>query len=93
MIRISTAARLSIGLVSLTICILFGAEMLGLIPNPKKAIQRERENISEFLVIYSYVAAQKDDIEMLLTASRLLVDRNEAILSAAVRGADGTIMV
>ena len=89
MIRLSTAARLSIGLVSLTIGILFGAEMLGLIPNPEKSIRRERARICEALAVYSSMAAQRDDMEMIKTASHILVARNEDILSAAVRGPDG----
>ena len=93
MIRISTAARLSIGLVSLTIGILFGAEMLGLIPNPEKSIRRERASICEALAVYSSMAAQRDDMEMITTASRLIVDRNPAIHSAAVRGPDGMVMM
>jgi diguanylate cyclase (GGDEF)-like protein/PAS domain S-box-containing protein len=93
MIRLSTTGRLSLSLVVMTISILLGADMIGLIPKGTEAVLAERERVCESLAVYCSVAAQKDDIESVLTAMQVMVKKNEDILSAAVRREDGTIMV
>jgi diguanylate cyclase (GGDEF)-like protein/PAS domain S-box-containing protein len=93
MIRLSTTVRLSFGLVCLTISILFAADMIGLIPNRSNAIIFERGRICESLAVYYSVAAQKDDIATILDAVKILVQRYDDILSAAVRREDGIVMV
>lgn len=93
MIHISTIARLSIGLVLLTISILFGADMIGLIPDRSKATLFERQRLCESLAVYCSVAAQNNDTSSIMTAAKILVERNEDILSAAIRRGDGTLEV
>jgi diguanylate cyclase (GGDEF)-like protein/PAS domain S-box-containing protein len=92
MFRISTAARLSLGLVLLTTSILFTADMIGLIPNRTKAIISERSKICESLAVYGSIAAQKNETKSILTAVKVLMKRNQDILSAALRKKDGTIV-
>ncbi|MBC8431346.1 MAG: diguanylate cyclase [Desulfobacterales bacterium] len=93
MFRISTAARLSLGLVLLTTSILLTADMIGLIPSRTKAIISEREKLCESLAVYGSIAAQKNETKSILTAVKVLMKRNQDILSAALRKEDGTIMV
>lgn len=92
MFRISTAARLSLGLVLLTISILVTADMLGLIPSRTKAIISERSRICESLAVYASIAVQKNETALILKAVQVLMERNKDILSAALRREGGTIM-
>ncbi len=93
MIRLSTLARISIGLVTVTIMSLLVADIIGLIPNRSKAIISERQKICESLAVYCTVVAQKKDTEMIVTAMQALVERNDDILSAALRREDGSFLV
>jgi len=52
MIRISSTARLSLGLVVLTISILLSADLIGLIPNRSEVILDERKRTLESLAVY-----------------------------------------
>lgn len=92
MFRISTAARLSLGLVLLTTSILLTADMLGLIPSRTKAIISERTKLCESLAVYGSIALQKNDTASILKALQVMVERNKDILSAALSNENGTIM-
>ena len=93
MIQISTIGRLSLGLVLLTISILFGADMLGLIPDRSKAIINQRQGSCESLAVYCAVEAKKGNTASIMTALKMIVKRNDDILSAAIRKKDGSFMV
>jgi diguanylate cyclase (GGDEF)-like protein/PAS domain S-box-containing protein len=93
MIHISTVGRLSLGLVLLTISILFGADMFGLIPDRSKSIISQRQGSCESLAVYCAVEAKKGDTESIMTALKMIVKRNDDILSAAIRKEDGSFMV
>lgn len=92
MIRISSTARLSFGLVILTMSILFVADMIGLVPSRSRPIIEARKRICESLAVFCTVAAQKNDIATIRSIVRGQVERNEDILSAAVRRVDGTFI-
>lgn len=93
MIRISTYSRLSLGLVLLTLSMIFSAYILDLIPNKEKLIRYERGVISESLAILASKSAEKNDFDTIRFTIKALVDRNDEILSAALRSSDGTLAV
>ncbi len=88
--RLSTVARLSLGLVVLTICILLFAEMLGLIPSHSETVINNRKTVSESLAVYYTIAIQKENTLMTQQVTKILMDRNPDILSTAIRKNDGT---
>lgn len=92
MLRISSAARLSFGLVVLTTSILLVADTIGLIPSRTKPIIEERKRIGESLAIYCSVSAQKKDHDSVRNIVKLISQKYEDILSAAVRNLDGTLL-
>ncbi len=86
--RSSPFARISVGLVSLTISILFVLSMLGLIPDRRLDILEKRRALSEEMAIHFSYCAQKGDISTFKAATQAIVARNPDMLSAAVRQAD-----
>ncbi len=93
MTRISAYTRISLGLVILTIGILFSAEMLGLIPDGNKMVMAQRQAISESFAILSSRSASINDFDTIREVFHMLVERNHDILSIALRTADGGIPV
>ena len=59
--RVSTATRLSISLVALTLSVLLAAQTLGLVPDPAEAARKGRRDLSESLAIGCSLAAQQGD--------------------------------
>ena len=93
MIRIPPATRIAIGLLLLTLSILLAADMFGVTPNTRNAIIEARQKISESLAIQFAVAAQRNDIDLIYTTLRASVERNDDIVSAALRGSDGKMLL
>jgi PAS domain S-box-containing protein len=85
--------RISIGLVSLTLSILFAARTLGLLPDREGAVIQGRKALCEALAIHCSLAVQNNDHTTLEAATRAVVERNPDILSAGVRTADGQLLV
>jgi len=90
--RLSPIVRISLTLVMLTVTLIMGADMLGLFPDPLKAVLDARKKVCESLAIYGSLAAQRDDIDSLQSAMQVFVHRNQDVLSAALIKADGTII-
>ncbi|MBT8340240.1 MAG: diguanylate cyclase [Desulfatitalea sp.] len=93
MTRISTFTRLSLGLVLLTLSIIFSAYLLGLIPDKAKLELAKRQAICESLAVLCSKTAEKNDMETLAYTIKAFVERNDSVLSAALRKPDGTIPV
>jgi len=92
MIRLSPIVRISLALVMFTTTLLLTADMLGVFPDPIKAVLGARKKVCESLAIYGSLAAQKDDMDSLETAMQVFVHRNQDVLSAALLKADGTVL-
>ncbi len=90
--RISPAARIGLGLVSLTVGILFVVSALGLIPDRRQAVLEKRKALSEAMAIHFSYCAQAGDISTFQATTKTVVDRNPEIVSAAVRRADGHLL-
>ena len=93
MTRISAYTRISLGLVILTIGIVFSADMIGLIPDRTKMAMAQRRAISESIAVICSRSASINDIETIRETFQMLVERNTDVLSIALRTADGAIPV
>src|SRR4051794_21510791 len=85
--------RLSLGLASLTVSLLFAAHVVGVLPDREAAELDGRKMLCESLAIASSLAAERDDVAMIDSVIRSVVGRNAEILSAAARRADGSLLV
>ncbi len=92
--RLSPLASLSLGLVALTVSVmLMGDLLVDLTPEQNKQALEYRRILSESLAVqYSKLAEQKDSLTIKF-AMLQLVERNDDILSAALRLSDDTILV
>jgi len=91
--RIAPDIRISLGLVLFTMTLLMGVDMLGLLPDPNKAVLDQRKKTCESLAVYASLAVQKEDLRAIQTTLEVLKERNEDILSAALRKISGTVVV
>ncbi len=88
----SPLTRLSFGLVMVTISVLLVSDMLGMIPDTKKSELQSRKVIAESLAIQlstAISAKMQNTVEEIL---RAIVNRNENILSAGIRNAQGQLL-
>ncbi|MCP4377994.1 MAG: sensor domain-containing diguanylate cyclase [bacterium] len=92
MLKASPVVRISLGLVMLTASILFAADLIGLLPNRTAGVLDSRRKFCESLAVLCSVSAGKDDITTIHTTIRVVVERNDDILSAAFRGVDRQIL-
>lgn len=93
MMWISPALRLSVGLVFLTVSILLGADMLGLVPDRTQAVLDARKTLCETFAVQFSVLASKGDLPAIRTTLTAVVERNDDILSAGLRRqADGALL-
>ena len=81
----SPSLRITLGLVSLTISLVFVACALGLVPDESKAALDAREKVSEALAIQLAAAATRNDITTIQETNASVVNRSPDILSAALR--------
>ena len=91
--RRSTTLRVSLGVVSLTICLLLSAELLGLLPDKTQAKLDARQKVVELVAVQIASAATRNDIRMVQTILSTAVERDETILSAALRRHGNTLAI
>ena len=84
--------RISLGLALFTMTLLMGVDMLGVLPDPNKAVLDLRKKTCESLAVYASLAVQKEDLRAIQTTLDVLKQRNEDILSAALRKNSGTVV-
>ena len=90
--NISPAIRVSLGLVLLTISILLIGDMFGFIPKHQDAVLKSREKIADSLAVQITAAAYSNQIRTLQATLDGVVNRNEEILSAALRRVNGRVV-
>lgn len=90
--RMNPVVRISLGLTIFVMTLLMVLEMLGFPPDPQKLVLDSRKKACESLAVYASMAIQKGDFEAIQTTIDILKQRNEDILSAALRRGDGIIM-
>jgi diguanylate cyclase (GGDEF)-like protein/PAS domain S-box-containing protein len=91
--RISPAARISVGLVLLTTCILLAGDVIGLTPGRHEALLGARKRFCETLAIQFALAAHRNDLELVKMTLEVAVKRSDDVLSAGLRKADGRLLV
>jgi diguanylate cyclase (GGDEF)-like protein/PAS domain S-box-containing protein len=91
--RIAPDIRISLGLVLFTVTLLMSLDITGVFPDPDKAILDLRKKTCESLAVYASIAVQKGDLQAIRTTLHVLKERNEDILSAALRKSSGTVLV
>jgi len=82
---ISPTLRLSFGLVSLVVSLTLAAEFFGFIPDQVKLALDARTQICETLAVQLSWGAARNDMRMIQTTLESVVERNNDILSAALR--------
>lgn len=87
--QVSPIVRVSFGLITLTLSILFLGDWLGLIPNQKTLELEHRKKMSESLAIQFSSLAQTGDFAHIRTMLEALVERNDEVESAAFRSLVG----
>jgi diguanylate cyclase (GGDEF)-like protein/PAS domain S-box-containing protein len=79
--------------VIVTSSIILGLDLAGLIPSLRNAQIESRLQLCEILAIQTTGAAEKSDYSTIHLALLAAVRRNEEVLSAALRSADGRLLV
>lgn len=90
--NVSPAARISFGLVSLTISLLLLGQLLGFAPDQSKVVFESRKNLAELLAVQFSAAAAREDYPLIKETLRSMVDKDSTILSAAMRTTDGSLL-
>jgi signal transduction histidine kinase len=85
--------RISICLASITLSILLAAHAVGLLPDRDSAVVQGRQALCEAEAVHCSLAAQRGDVAGTRPALLALLQRNPDVLSAAVRGPDGRLLV
>jgi diguanylate cyclase (GGDEF)-like protein/putative nucleotidyltransferase with HDIG domain len=78
--------RISMGLTSLTLCVLLVAQGLGLVPDADRAILRGRLVVAEAVAIHASVAIQRHDVEGLEAAFRAELEHDPELASLTLWG-------
>jgi diguanylate cyclase (GGDEF)-like protein len=90
---ITPTLQISVGLLSLTMSLIFIAYSFGLVPDGASAALEARGRISENLAVQLANLAGRNDAVAIKETMESVVSRNPEILSIAIRGADGKLLV
>jgi signal transduction histidine kinase/CheY-like chemotaxis protein/HPt (histidine-containing phosphotransfer) domain-containing protein len=85
--------RISIGLASITLSIVFAAHALGLLPDRDSGVIEGRKTLCEAEAVLCSLAARRGDLADARAALLALLQRDPDVLSAGVRAADGQLVV
>lgn len=89
----SAKVSIALGLVGILASLMMVAALLGLLPNKSDAVIEQRGVLAESLAINGSVFITLSDIDRLAVVLKLVVDRNDEILSAAlVDSADNVVV-
>jgi diguanylate cyclase (GGDEF)-like protein/PAS domain S-box-containing protein len=90
--KIAPNIRIALGLALFTMTLLMGVDTLGVLPDSNKAVLDMRKKTCESLAVYASLAVQREDLRAIQTTLDVLKQRNEDILSAALRKNSGTVV-
>jgi len=90
--NVSPIIRLSVGLILLTISLLLISDMLGLTPDQERAEVMARKVISEALAAQVSSDVSRGRPEAMGDTLKLVQERNDSVLSAALRTRDGRLL-
>ncbi len=90
---ISTRFRLTMGLVSIVMTMLFAAATIGLLPDAESKTMKGRINLSESIAVTSTQFIHRNDVNGLSDLLETLVARNEQLLSVGVRSKHNRMLI
>jgi len=90
---ISAKLHMTIGLAFLLLSLMLTAIFLGFVPDRHGAIHEGRGNLAEAVAVSSTLFIGRGDFQLLESNLDFIVDRDEDILSAAIRRASGETIV
>jgi PAS domain S-box-containing protein len=90
---ITTRTRITFGLVCLLTSVLMIAMVMGIIPDHYRAVLEGRKALCEAIAVNGSVLVTGHDLARLQAVLQTTVQRNPDIVSAAVRRADGALLV
>ncbi|MEE8093462.1 MAG: sensor domain-containing diguanylate cyclase, partial [Gammaproteobacteria bacterium] len=90
---LSPTARLTIGLISLTACLLLTAQLLGILPDQTGISMDARQKIVRSLATQLSWAASQNDYRTLQVTLSTVVEHNDEVLSAAIRRTNRDLVV
>ncbi len=91
--RLTPVIRITVGLVLLTISILLAGNLLGLTPDASRSELNARQRFCETLAVQLTLALNDDNVAMVQSIVDTVAGRDPAILSAALRMPDGSLLV
>ncbi|MGB5642108.1 MAG: ATP-binding protein [Gammaproteobacteria bacterium] len=91
--NMDTKVRITLGLVGLMLSLLFTASFLGLIPDARQAVHSGRVALAEAIAVNSSAFITHSDLRRMEANLAFLIERNDDLLSAAVRRANGQTVV
>ncbi|MGI9343730.1 MAG: EAL domain-containing protein [Gammaproteobacteria bacterium] len=91
-IRLSPTLRISIGLVFVTLTMLMTAKFAGLIPEQSAAALDARRTVVEAITVQLTAALARAEIRLINDTLATIVDRNDYVLSAALRDRNGNVL-
>ena len=90
--RYIPAARISIGIVLVTVSLLLVGDLLGLFPSRTKVMLDSREKTSESLAVLFSALASKGEMGALGFTLKTFVERNPDVISAGLRNETGELI-
>ncbi|QDV86731.1 ATP-binding protein [Planctomycetes bacterium TBK1r] len=91
-LRLNAKTRISLGLVCMLLSVLSGAMMLGLVPERESAIREGRGNLCETIALTSSEYISYGETRRLDQLLEAVVERNDDVVSAGVRRANGDLV-
>jgi PAS domain S-box-containing protein len=90
--RQSTRFRIVLGLTGILVSLLLLAAMIGLVPDRHGAIRDGHARVAEAIAVNTSIFITNSDIRRMKANLQVIVDRNDDIVSAAVRRKNGEII-
>ncbi len=90
--RLSPTSRISLGLASMTVSVLFLADLVGLMPDAQQEAIKGRISLCEAIAIECSRAADGADADSLAVSMRNFVQRNDDLASVGLRNAQGQVI-
>ena len=84
--------RISLGLIMAVVSIILLSDLIGIIPDRSSAVIEGRKQIAETLAVQYSLAVRKNDYESIASSLKMLVERNDDVLSAALRAENGRLL-
>ena len=91
--RQSARFRIVLGLTGILVSLLLLAAMVGLVPDRHGAVRDGHARVAEAIAVNTSIFITNSDIRRMKSSLQVVVDRNDDIVSAAVRRADGEAIV